>query len=520
MSSDMATVGQGRSLEPVITVSGLRKDFRIYKRQRDRLLQLLSFGSAQFYQPFTALDDVSFSVARGEAVGIIGRNGSGKSTLLQIICGTAFATAGSVSVKGRVAALLELGAGFNPEFSGRENVYLNAALLGLSRSEIDARIADIVAFAEIGPFIDQPVKIYSSGMFVRLAFAVIAHVDADILVIDEALAVGDAAFGQRCMRFLRRFREKGTILFVSHDTAAVTALCNRAVWLDHGKLRAFGAAKEVCELYFGHTFAETTPQQPTDGSIPDDPHDDPIDDPTEPERQQVPPEEWIDARLAWLNRSPLRNDIAIFAFDPHSADFGAGGAEIEDVRFTDPDGRPYNWIVGGEHVMLTAKVRAKAPLSSPIVGFFVKDRLGQPLFGDNTYLTTQAPDGDHPPVTAAPGDLLLATFRFPMPVLPRGTYTLAVAVADGTQMEHVQHHWLHDALTFKSHSTHTAAGLVGIPMLHVGLERAAAAVGAPGAPDNAGENEKARESRPGSAPENAPKNASKRALHNPLNHEP
>ncbi|SOD98778.1 ABC transporter ATP-binding protein [Caenispirillum bisanense] len=458
---------------PVITVEGLSKVFRIYDRPRHRLQQLLTFGAKRYYREFTALDDISFTVGRGQAVGIIGRNGSGKSTLLQLICGTLFATRGSIAVDGRVAALLELGAGFNPDFTGRENVYMNAALLGLSRAEVDDRMDAILAFADIGPFVDQPVKTYSSGMFVRLAFAVIAHVDADVLVIDEALAVGDAAFGQKCMRFLRRFRETGTILFVSHDTAAVTGLCDRAIWLDGGKLRAAGEAKAVCEQYFGHIFAGDAPPvaEPSPTAALPTPEDAQTAPPAA-DRRRVAPEDWLDARTPWLNRTPLRNDIEVFAFDPSGADFGAGGAEIEDVRLTDDDGRPYRWIVGGEAVSLSVRVRALATLDSPIVGFFVKDRLGQTLFGDNTFLTTREPAGDGASLRAAAGDVLLATFRFPMPILPRGTYTLAVAVADGTQEEHTQHHWLHDALTFESHTSHAAAGLVGIPMLDIRLDRA------------------------------------------------
>lgn len=447
--------------EIAIAVRHVVKQFKLFDRQAHRVAELLSFGLKRYHRPFTALNDLSFSVRRGEAVGIIGRNGSGKSTLLQIICGTLTQTSGEVVIKGRVAALLELGAGFNPEFSGRENVYLNAALYGLSRSEIDARMDAILAFADIGQFIDQPVRTYSSGMFVRLAFAVIAHVDADILVIDEALAVGDVAFGQKCMRFLRAFRETGTILFVSHDTGAVVGLCDRAVWLDSGVLKAEGAAKEVCELYFGRVFdgdqggGEAAPT-PEDTAT------------QERAALTVPPEDWIDQRRDWINGSTLRNDLETFVFNQGAGgDFGRGGAVIQDVRFTDPTGKPYHWIVGGEPVTLAVTVHAKAELNRPIVGFYVKDRLGQALFGDNTYLTTQI-DGSSS-VMAKAGDVLTATFRFPMPTLPRGSYVVAVAVADGTQEDHVQHHWVHDALIFKSHASHTVGGLIGIPMLDIAL---------------------------------------------------
>src|SRR5690606_10580997 len=221
-----------------ISVRNVGKTFRLYKRPQDRLLE--RFSRKRLFREFHALTDIDFEVQKGETVGIIGRNGSGKSTLLQLICGTLTPSIGEITVNGRVAALLELGAGFNPEFTGRENVFLNATILGLTHEEIEARLDDIFAFADIGDFIDQPVKTYSSGMYVRLAFAVIAHVDADVLIIDEALAVGDALFTQKCMRFLRRFREHGTILFVSHDSHAVTNLCERAVWLRDGHIRRVG----------------------------------------------------------------------------------------------------------------------------------------------------------------------------------------------------------------------------------------------------------------------------------------
>ncbi|MGH7114089.1 MAG: ABC transporter ATP-binding protein, partial [Stellaceae bacterium] len=223
------------SCDPAISVIGLSKCYTIYNAPQDRLKQAIMPRLARAAAPFAravgknlvepvffrhhwALRAVSFEIDRGETLGVIGRNGAGKSTLLQLICGTLSPTSGTVSVNGRVGALLELGSGFNPDFTGRENVYLNATVLGLTTREIDARLDDIIAFADIGSFIDQPIKTYSSGMAMRLAFAVIAHIDADILIIDEALAVGDAFFQQKCMRWLRRFREHGTVLFCGHDT--------------------------------------------------------------------------------------------------------------------------------------------------------------------------------------------------------------------------------------------------------------------------------------------------------------
>src|SRR5450759_1720920 len=235
-----------------IRVSNLSKCYQIYNAPRDRLKQFVvprlqrmaGQTPRQYFREFWALKDISFEIKKGETVGIIGRNGSGKSTLLQLICGTLSPTGGSVATNGRIAALLELGSGFNPEFTGRENVYMNAAVLGLSKEEVDQRFDAIAAFADIGYFIEQPVKAYSSGMMVRLAFAVIAHVNADILVIDEALSVGDAIFTQKCARFLRAFREKGTLLLVSHDTSSVINLCQSAIWLDQGATRMQSTAQE------------------------------------------------------------------------------------------------------------------------------------------------------------------------------------------------------------------------------------------------------------------------------------
>lgn len=230
---------------------GVGKMYRIYDRPQDRLKQMLLWRLGRSYgQEFWALRDVSFEVHRGETVGIIGRNGSGKSTLLQIIAGTLAPTTGDVTVSGRVAALLELGSGFNPEFTGRENVFMNAAILGLSPAEVAARFDAIAAFADIGPFLEQPVKLYSSGMLMRLAFAVQAHIEPDLLIVDEALSVGDAYFQHKCMRHIKRLVDGGTtLLFVSHSTDTVKRLCSRGLYLQDGQARYFGSAGVAVERY-------------------------------------------------------------------------------------------------------------------------------------------------------------------------------------------------------------------------------------------------------------------------------
>jgi lipopolysaccharide transport system ATP-binding protein len=241
-----------------IKVEHLSKRYNIYNRPEDRLKQsiiprmqaLVGQPPKNYFHEFWALRDVSFEIKKGETVGIVGRNGSGKSTLLQLICGTLTPTDGKVVTNGRIAALLELGSGFNPEFTGRENVYLNGAILGLDKDDIDARFDDIAAFADIGEFIEQPVKMYSSGMYVRLAFAVNIMSQPDIMIIDEALAVGDMKFQAKCMTALTRRQEAGTtVLFVSHDIGTIRSLCSRGIYLEHGELKSMGTAADVTELY-------------------------------------------------------------------------------------------------------------------------------------------------------------------------------------------------------------------------------------------------------------------------------
>ena len=258
------------SSDTAIKVENLSKCYQIYDTPRDRLKQfvlprmqqLIGLHSTQYYREFWALRNVSFEVAKGETVGIIGRNGSGKSTLLQIICGTLSPSFGRITTHGRIAALLELGAGFNPEFTGRENVYMNASVLGLSRDEIDTRFDDIAAFADIGEFIEQPIKAYSSGMYARLAFSIAINVDPEILIVDEALAVGDARFVAKCMRRIKEIQEQGaSILFVSHDIGSVRTLCERAIWLDKGSLVEQGDVFPVTGRFTEYMFSDEKSEQ-------------------------------------------------------------------------------------------------------------------------------------------------------------------------------------------------------------------------------------------------------------------
>lgn len=457
-----------------ISVEALSKKYDIYASPADRLKQMIlprlgrvvgRHGLA-YHNEFWALRDVSFSVKRGETVGIIGRNGSGKSTLLQMICGTLTPTDGEVRTNGRIAALLELGAGFNPEFTGEENVYLSGLLYGIPEDELRKRFDSILAFADIGDFIHQPVKTYSSGMYVRLAFSIAAHVDADTLVIDEALSVGDVRFTQKCMRFLREFQKRGTLLFVSHDTGAVTNLCDRAIWLDKGLQIMDGPTREVVERYLAEQHAAdrlTTGQSvvvkvastvAASSPATAEPSDMPVD--------------VVDARQAALQDVQGLNRIKVFAFDPDRVgnQYGAGKARISGAKIIGAGGAETQLFTGGEVVSLQIDADVDENVDAPIFGFYVKDRLGQRLFGDNTYLTYSTS-----PVVAQGGTRLRAQFNFRMPVLPTGDYSVDVALASGSQDDHTQQHWIHDALTFQASESTMKHGLVGIPMHSIKIQQ-------------------------------------------------
>ena len=345
-----------------IRVSNLSKCYHIYDNPRDRLKQFIvprmqRFAGRmphQYYHEFWALKDVSFDVKKGETVGIIGRNGSGKSTLLQLICGTLSPTNGSVETRGRISALLELGSGFNPEFTGRENVYLNAAVLGLARGEVDERFDDIAAFADIGQFIEQPVKTYSSGMVIRLAFAVAINVQPQVLVIDEALAVGDAAFQRKCIRRIEEISRSGvTLFFVSHDTEAVKKICTAAIYLNRGEIQHQGRAKEVCTEYerdlFGASRGRNEPLQTN--------------------------------RLEQTNESP-RIDPELLA--SNEKQYGDGRASIVDIRLTSKANRKINVLHAGIDFIVSYKIIFSQRVARPVFGMMITNREGVCIFGANT----------------------------------------------------------------------------------------------------------------------------------------
>lgn len=444
--------------EIAIRVTGIGKRYHIYDRPQDRLKQsimpylrhLVGRQARNYFRDFWALQDISFDLRKGETMGIIGRNGSGKSTLLQIICGTLFPTVGEVEVNGRVAALLELGAGFNPEFTGRENVYMNGTLMGLTGKEIDERFDRIAAFADIGEFIEQPVKAYSSGMFVRLAFAIIAHVDADILVVDEALAVGDAVFTQKCMRYIRKFQENGALLFVSHDMGSIINLCQNAIWLGNGRICQSGPSKQVSEAYLQYTLQEICGEEAKLTSIPQD-------KPSKlaADEEYAPPP----VLLAYEAQVSVRDNIL------DASGWRTGGAEIVSVHLDHIEPGVEGIFCGGERVRMSIHARAIQPLDQPILGFLVRDRLGQDLFGENTLPFTNLN-----PLPVSAGQSFFGEFIFRLPMLPNGQYAVMVSVANGDLCDNVQHHWLHDALIVNVSSSKVRYGLVGVSFEQVSLK--------------------------------------------------
>lgn len=478
--------------EIAVSVQGVTKTYGIWSSPKARLAHPLMTMVAQalpfsrlarslehrqknMYRDFHALHEVSLEIRKGESWGFIGVNGSGKSTLLKIISGNLRPSSGRVEVDGKVA-ILDFGAGFSGEFTGRENVYLKASILGLTRRQIEERFDSIETFADIGDFIDQPVKTYSSGMSARLGFAIMAHVDADIMITDEALAVGDAFFVQKCMTHIRNFLKKGTFLFVSHAVNDVVSLCQKAVWLEHGQVRAIGSAKSVTEAYLSSVVIKQsakylgtdTPDAGGGDAVHEARSADGLHELGQPELARLThshvPKVVRDPRLEFLNHSRWRNDIEVPEFSMDTPGYGVGGAHIEDVSFTDGSGATLPYVIGAEVVRLNVDVRAERDLKSPIVGFQLKDRLGQTLIADNTYLITR-----ERPFGVRAGEVYRAEFEFQMPLLPAGTYVFRVATAQGEEDDNAMMHCLDNALLLNCSTSGARHGLVGVPMFQIKL---------------------------------------------------
>lgn len=410
--------------EVAVSLKKVSKCFKRYAQPVDRLKEVLRLGGGR-PQEFWAVQDIDLEIARGETLGIIGRNGSGKSTLLQMIAGTITPTSGEVKVNGRVSALLELGSGFNPEFTGRQNVFFNARILGLSREEIAGKFEQIAVFADIGDFIDQPVKTYSSGMFVRLAFAVAIHVEPEILIIDEALSVGDIFFQQKCFKFLEGLRSQGkSIIFVSHDTQSVIKLCDRAVVLHHGVLKYAGSPAEMVakytKLYYSQ-FLEDVPEELQVAAI-------------EPGQEN---EENGLAKSANTQSSDSDHFPNQFICDfPQSDRYGCLVGLIAGIATTDGSGQPQSVFKIGDELVLSVKINQHPVNICPLnVGFQIKDRFGQILVGTNTCMLSGDIDQD------LFGQPFICQFKFSLALLP-GQYTIVVAVAEYSRNAEVIYDWI------------------------------------------------------------------------------
>ncbi len=375
-----------------VRIDGICKDYRIYRRPVDRLVEIVSRGRAVRHQTFRALDGVSFDIATGETIGLIGPNGSGKSTLLEILCGTLSPTSGSVEAQGRIAALLELGSGFNPDFTGRENVYLNGAIMGIDRRRVDEKFAEVEAFAGIGEYIDRPVKTYSSGMYVRLAFAAAINMDPDILVVDEALSVGDISFQRKCYRHFQEMQRRGvTIIFVTHAMELIRAHCHRAVYISRGRVRAVGEPRDVVHHYLHDTF--TLPQG---------------EDPTGASGKAAPSAD---------DRCPARA-----SYNPLEYRWGNRHAEILDYElkadgFVDP-----RVVTRGSRATVSVTVRFNRDLDKVIYGLTVKTVDGITVYGANTRARQM------PSIAGRRGEVHRVLFEFTVNLLA-GEYFLSLGVA-------------------------------------------------------------------------------------------
>ncbi len=384
-------------------VDNLNKSYKLYKKPSDRLRETLNPFRKAYHTRFEALKDLSFEIPKGQVLGIIGKNGSGKSTLLKILTGVLTPTSGTCQRNGKIAALLELGAGFNPELTGIQNVFLNGSLMGFSEAEMNARLDDILNFADIGEFIHQPVKMYSSGMFVRLAFAVAINVDPDILIVDEALSVGDIRFQQKCLRKIQDFFQQGkTVIFVGHDLTTINTFCSWCMWINEGKIIAMGPPRDITKEYTSFMIY---------GMVSDS-----------KEETKAPSVNWIDTEK----------------FES----FGDREAVISSFKIEDQNSGTPSLFMGGEKISIDLKITAINTVTDPIIGFVVTDRLGRACFGGNSYVN------DTKLETIAKGE---HTYRisFEFPHITNGDYLLTLSIAQGVQSEHVQKHWVHDCFIFK-----------------------------------------------------------------------
>jgi len=452
MSSDFLASKLKADSDIAIRVSNLSKVYQVYQSPEDRLKQFVftffnrffGLGSKEFYHKFLALNDVSFEVKKGETVGIIGRNGAGKSTLLQIICGTLAPSTGTVQINGRVAAILELGSGFNPEFTGHENIYMNAAILGLTKEEIDARYEEIVNFADIGDFVYQPVKTYSSGMVVRLAFAIQTQIDPDILIVDEALAVGDAKFQVKCFNRLQQLRESGTsILLVTHSQEQIVTHCSTAMILDQGTQLMVGDSRDVVNRYMDLVFGENKKTDQAEGVV---------------NTSAVEAENGV-----FVNTYGLSFDGDEFdkrnSYNPHEYRWGDRAATILDY-YLSADGISYpSTIATGQKIQLALAIRFESTLYQPIVGVTIKSTEGVTVYGTNSLRLERGEFRDF----GSGGSVIQVETSFECRLAP-GEYFISLGVATIHGEEVVPHDRRYDSIHLKVMSNFSHFGLIDLDL--------------------------------------------------------
>jgi lipopolysaccharide transport system ATP-binding protein len=434
-----------------IRVQGLSKCYQIYDAPKDRLKQMLvpllqriiGKQPKQYFREFWALKDISFEIKKGETVGIIGRNGSGKSTLLQMICGTLTPTSGNIQTNGRIAALLELGSGFNPEFTGSENVYMNASVLGLSKEEVDAKFDDIVAFADIGEFIDRPVKTYSSGMMVRLAFAVQSQIDPDILIVDEALSVGDAKFQAKCFERLRQLKENGTsILLVTHASEQIVMHCSNAILLNNGTQIEAGEPRRVVNRYTDLLFGK---ERKT------------LESGSQNHSSNKPVSLGFSAAYTLSSQSDLFTKRV--GYNPHEYRWGDGTASIIDFYLA-ADGEPYpSAVTTGQTICLAFSVKFYKSLIHPILGITIKTKEGVTVYGANSETLVS----DEFQLLGQKLSIVQAEADFKCSLAP-GDYFISLGIASRSGDKIIPHDRRYDSIHFQVKPCSRFFGLVDLDL--------------------------------------------------------
>ena len=424
-------------MENAITVKDVTKIYKLYDKPIDRLKEALNPFHKEYHKKFYALNNLSFEVKKGETVGIIGTNGSGKSTILKIITGVLTPTTGEVEVNGVISALLELGAGFNMDYTGIENIYMNGTMMGFSKKEMDAKLQEILDFADIGDFVYQPVKTYSSGMFVRLAFALAINVEPEILIVDEALSVGDVFFQSKCYRRMEEIRQKGTtILMVTHDMGSIIKYCDKVVLLNKGNFVAEGAPGHMVDLY-----KKILAGQMEGLEAAKDVDSDFSGENAEKEQKE---------KTYQLPHGKLMKDS--LTINSNRTEYGDGRAEIYDLGLFDQRGNLTNLLLKGEEFTIKEKIRFAAPIQSPIFTYTIKDKKGTDLTGPNTMFEGT----DIKPVKA--GDEYEVSFTQKM-TLQGGEYLLSMSCTGFEQGEHTVYHRLYDVANITVISNKNTVGV-------------------------------------------------------------